>query len=106
MSSPPQLPTVRDLQLVSASDDMGLTRLVAWLTEVLSKPTDVCDVAALPAHVYLQLARKMHVKYEGPPSSTTSAATSPGPSAGPSIPLRMPAPQGAPGTVVGASVGS
>ena len=84
-SSPPQLPTLRDLQLVKACDDMGLTRLVAWLREVLSRPTDVCDVAALPTHVYLQLARKMHVKYEGPPSP------SPGPSGRPSLDLPGPA---------------
>ena len=59
---------MRDLELVRACEELGLKRLVAWLTEVLARPADVCDVAALPAHVYVQLARKMHVKYEGPPS--------------------------------------
>ena len=59
---------MRGLQLVKACGDMGLSRLVAWLTEVLLRPADVCDVAALPANVYVQMARKMHVKYEGPPS--------------------------------------
>ena len=97
-SSPPQRPTLRDLQLVKACDDMGLTRLVAWLREVLSRPTDVCDVAALPTHVYLQLARKMHVKYEGPPSATTSASTSPGPS------VPRPASRGTLGRVASAEI--
>ena len=47
---------------------MGLARLVAWLHEVLSRPQDCCDVAPLPAHVYIHLARKLHVSYEGPPT--------------------------------------
>ena len=59
---------MRGLQLVKACEELGLKRLIAWLTEVLSRPTDVCDVAALPAHIYVHMARKMHVKYEGPPS--------------------------------------
>ena len=78
-------PAVRDLQLVKACEELGLKRLVAWLTEVLLRPADVCDVAALPAHVYVQMARKMHVKYEGPPSP------SPGPSGRPSLDLPGPA---------------
>ena len=62
------LPVLRDLELVTACEEMDLTRLVAWLREILDRPQDVCDVAALPAHVYVALARKLHVRYEGPPT--------------------------------------
>ena len=62
---------------MSACEELGLTRLVEWLIEVLERPADVCDVAALPSHVYVALARKLHVRYEGPP---TPSAFSPCPS--------------------------
>ena len=62
------LPEVRGLSLLKTCDAMGLTRLASWLKEILLRPTEVCDVAALPAHVYVTMARKMHVKYEGPPT--------------------------------------
>ena len=61
---------IRGLSLLATCNAMGLTRLAAWLKEVLSRPTEVCDVAALPDHVYVTMARKLHVKYEGPPSPT------------------------------------
>ena len=64
------LPAVRGLSLLATCDAMGLTRLAAWLKEILLRPTEVCDVAALPDHVYVTMARKLHVKYEGPPSPT------------------------------------
>ena len=61
---------IRGLSLLATCNAMGLTRLAAWLKEILLRPTEVCDVAALPAHVYVTMARKLHVKYEGPPSPT------------------------------------
>ena len=60
---------IRGLSLLATCDAMGLTRLAAWLKEILLRPTEVCDVAALPAHVYVTMARKLHVNYEGPPSA-------------------------------------
>ena len=84
-------PAVRDLQLVKECEELGLKRLVAWLTEILARPADVCDVAALPPHVYVKLARKMHVKYEGPPSpghlqpSTPARPSGPGDAASTSL---------------------
>ena len=62
------LPALRDLGLIRACEEMGLGRLVEWLDEVLSRPEEVCDVVALPPHVYVTHARKLHVRYEGPPS--------------------------------------
>ena len=35
---------------------------------MLERPADCCDVAALPPNVYVALARKLHVRFEGPPS--------------------------------------
>ena len=67
------LPVLRDLELMTACEEMDLTRLVAWLREVLERPQDCCDVAALPAHVYVALARKLHVRYEGPPTPSAFA---------------------------------
>ena len=62
------LPVVRDLELVRACEELKLGRLVQWLTVVLERPADCCDVVTLPPHVYVALARKLHVRYEGPPS--------------------------------------
>ena len=69
---------VRQIELLPTCDEMGLVRLAAWLREVLLRPTEVCDVAALPDHVYVSLARKLHVTYEGPPpdSPTTHSPRS------------------------------
>ena len=70
------LKVVRRIELLPTCEAMGMTRLVTWLTEVLSRPADVCAVAALPDHEYVKLARKMHVTYEGPPSSAQSPRSS------------------------------
>ena len=67
-SSPPQLPAVRDLELVAACEDLKLDRLVTWITQVVDRPADVCEVAVLAPDVYVHLARKMHVRFEGPPT--------------------------------------
>ena len=70
-SSPPQLPAVRDLELVAACEELKLERLVKWLMQILERPADVCEVRALPPDVYVHLARKVHVKFEGPPTPST-----------------------------------
>ena len=62
------LPALRNLELVGACEEMELSRLTPWLAEVLDRPADCCDVQPLPAHVYVHLARKLHVRYEGPPT--------------------------------------
>ena len=72
------LPALRGVELLPACEEMGLERLAAWLAVVLARPADVCDVATLPSHVYVALARKLHVTYEGPP---TPSAFSPAASA-------------------------
>ena len=64
---------IRHIKLVPACEKMGLVRLVSWLTEVLERPEEVCDVAPLPAHVYVTMARKLHVRYEGPPSEAPAS---------------------------------
>jgi len=63
-----QLPAVRDLDLSAACEDLGLPRLAAWINAVLSNPHDCCDVAVLDASEYVHLARRMHVRFIGPPS--------------------------------------
>ena len=62
------LPVIRNLELVTACEELGLTRLLMWLKEVLDRPSDCCDVRALPQNVYVHLARRLYVKYEGPPT--------------------------------------
>ena len=62
------LPAIRDIELLKACRDLELSRLYIWLKEVLNRPSDCCDVLALPEHVYIHLARRMYVKYEGPPT--------------------------------------
>ena len=71
---PPRLPALRNLDFLLACEEMGLARLVTWVDEILCRPQDCCDVVALPAHVYVHMARKLHVSYEGPP---TPSALSP-----------------------------
>ena len=61
------LPAVRDLELVSACRELRLERLLTWLTAILERPDECCEVRALPPDVYVELARKMHVRFEGPP---------------------------------------
>ena len=65
------LESVRGLQLVEVCEAMSLTRLVAWLNAVLYRPASVCDVECLPPEVYVKFARKLHVRYEGPPSPSS-----------------------------------
>ena len=75
----PNLLAVRGIALLPACRAMRLTRLAAWLTEVLARTAEVCDVECLPAKIYVALARKLCVKYEGPPgpaSLTTSPRSS------------------------------
>ena len=69
------LDAVRHIELLPACEAMGLTRLAAWIAEVLARPAEVCDVACLPPHVYVEMARKLHVKYEGPPSPVVSPSS-------------------------------
>lgn len=65
------LPVIRDLDLIKACQELSLSRLYVWLKEVLDRPADCCDVLALPKHVYVHLARRLYVKYEGPPTPPT-----------------------------------
>ena len=62
------LPAIRDLELLTTCEELRLERFSKWIREVLDRPTDCCDVLALPQHVYVHLARRLYVKYEGPPS--------------------------------------
>ena len=62
------LADVRRIELLPAVEGMGLERLAAWLTGILEKPSAVCDVDVLGPDVYVALARKLHVRYQGPPS--------------------------------------
>ena len=64
---------IRHIRLLPSCMEMGLSRLVTWLSEVLARPEEVCDVAPLPAHVYVTMARKLHVRYEGPPSEAPAS---------------------------------
>ena len=68
-----QLPAVRDLELLAACEEMGLTRLSVWILEVLDRPADCCEVTALPPEAYVLLARKLHVTYEGRPTPTRAS---------------------------------
>ena len=61
------LSALRGLQLQAECEALGLPRLLSWLTEVLDRPALCCDVVALPPQDYVQMARKLHVRYEGPP---------------------------------------
>ena len=54
------LPVLRGIQLIPACEDRGLARLAAWLKEVLTHPSEVCDVDCLPPDEYVSLARKVH----------------------------------------------
>ena len=65
-------PVLRDLEIVSACEELGLTRLACWITAVMERPADCCEVACLPPSVYVHLARKLHVRYEGPPVPSAS----------------------------------
>ena len=67
------LPAVRDLDLVAACDELKLDRVSAWITEVLARPEDCCDVAVLPPAEYVHLVRRLHVKFVGPPTPTASS---------------------------------
>ena len=66
------LSAVRRIELLPAVQGMGLERLAAWLTGILEKPSAVCDVDVLGPDVYVALARKLHVRYQGPPSPSCS----------------------------------
>ena len=59
---------VRDLDLVGACEELHLNRVAAWITEVLARPYDCCDVAVLPPAEYVHLACRLHVRFVGPPS--------------------------------------
>ena len=71
------LSAVRHVELLPECEARGLPRLAAWIAEVLARPSEVCDVAYLPPHVYVDMARKLHVRYEGPhrPAPAPRAAT-------------------------------
>ena len=74
---------VRDLDLVGACEELHLNRVAAWITEVLARPYDCCDVAVLPPHDYVNLTCRLHVRFVGPPSpspSTSREAARDGPS--------------------------
>ena len=47
---------------------MGLKRLLAWIGEVLERPADCSNVAVLPPEEYVHMARKLLVKFTGPPA--------------------------------------
>ena len=66
------LPALRNLELMGACVELGLTRLSKWLAEVLARPDEVCDVQIRSAEEYVTLARKLHVRYEGPPTPRSS----------------------------------
>ena len=84
------LDAVRHIELLPACEALGLSRLAAWIEEVLTRPAEVCDVACLPPHVYVEMARKLHVRYEGPPSPVVSSSSPSSPVASPSaINLRL-----------------
>jgi len=53
---------------VATCEELQLTRLLAWATEVLERPADCSNVTVLLPEEYVHLARKLHVKYVGPPS--------------------------------------
>ena len=59
---------MRDLELLAACEELKLERLVKWLMQILERPADVCEVAALPPDVYVHMARKLLVTFEGPPT--------------------------------------
>ena len=59
------------MELLQACEELQLQRLVKWLMQILERPADVCEVRALPPDVYVHLARKVHVKFEGPPTPST-----------------------------------
>ena len=62
------LPIIRELDLLKACQDMGVNRLYVWIKELLDRPSDCCDVRSLPQNIYVHLARRLYVKYEGPPT--------------------------------------
>ena len=69
------LKAVRHIDLLPVCREGGLERLSVWIAEVLARPAEVCDVAYLPPHVYVEMARKLHVMYEGPPSPMVSSSS-------------------------------
>jgi len=68
------LPAVRGLDLLRACASLGLTRTARWITHVLANAGACCDVAELPSDVYIALARRLSVTYDGPPSSVDDSA--------------------------------
>ena len=70
------LPVIRDLDLQAACEEMGLARMLQWIQEILARPADCCDVANLTPGEHVALARKVHVRYEGPPSPSDAPRAS------------------------------
>lgn len=62
------LAAVRGLDLLKEAEGMGVASVARWMAHVLSHPGECCDVAELPSDVYVHLARRIVVTYDGPPS--------------------------------------
>lgn len=64
------LPAVREMQPLDAlCQTLGLVNLTRWVKHTLANPTQCCNVAVLPDTVYVRMARRLFVKYVGPPNS-------------------------------------
>ena len=66
---------VRGIDVAAACSAMRLTRLAAWAAEVLARPAACCSTSELAACV-VQMARKLHVTYSGPPAPVIDAIES------------------------------
>ena len=79
---------VRDLDLVLACEELHLNRVAAWISEVLARPQDCCDVVVLPPAEYVHLACRLHVRFVGPPSPGVQRPRA-APRDGPAPPLSL-----------------